>query len=171
MNKDDLKEKAYDITLGLAKRKYEEELKRNDIINTKAGFLLTAISILIGTIVTLLCCSAENVYKDYKLVNWFAIIVLVLLVFGFIMTVLSQIFYKRNHIPHVDSVIEELNKGNCNEKNDLTMLVINTYNQTIKSIDSVNTKCTKFLMTALISMIVAISLAFIFALIIFSRSF
>lgn len=87
------------------------------------------------------------------------------------MTVLSQIFYKRDHIPHVDSVIEELNKGNCNEKNDLTMLVINTYNQTIKSIDSVNTRCTKFLMTALISMIVAISLAFIFALIIFSRSF
>ena len=69
----------------------------NDIINTKAGFLLTAISILIGTIVTLLCCSAENAYKDYKLVNCFAIMVLVLLVFGFIMTVLSQIFYKRNH--------------------------------------------------------------------------
>ena len=97
MNKDDLKEKAFDITLGLAKRKYEEELRRNDIINTKAGFLLTAISILIGTIVTLLCCSAENAYKDYKLVNCFAIMDLVLLVFGFIMTVLSQIFYKRNH--------------------------------------------------------------------------
>ena len=86
-----------DAMLGLAKRKYEEELRRNDIINTKAGFLLTAISILIGTIVTLLCCSAENAYKDYKLVNCFAIMVLVLLVFGFIMTVLSQIFYKRNH--------------------------------------------------------------------------
>lgn len=40
MNKDDLKEKAYDITLGLAKRKYEEELRRNDIINTKAGFFI-----------------------------------------------------------------------------------------------------------------------------------
>ena len=86
------------------------------------------------------------------------------------MTVLSQIFYKRNHIPHVDSVIDALNSSEYDESNDLTMLVINTYNQTIKSIDDVNTGCTKFLMTALISMIVAISLAFIFALIIFSRS-
>lgn len=171
MSKDELKEKANDITLELAVRKYEEELRRNDIINTEAGFLLTAISILIGTIVTLLCCSAENTYKDYKLVNCFVIVVLVILVFSFIMTVLSQIFYKIDHIPHVDNVIEKLNSGDCNEKNDLTMLVINTYTQTIKSIDSVNPRCTKFLMTALISMIVAISFAFIFALIIFSRSF
>ena len=47
MSKEDLKEKAFDITLGLAVRKYEEELKRNDIINTKAGFLLTVISMRI----------------------------------------------------------------------------------------------------------------------------
>lgn len=132
---------------------------------------MTTISILIGTIVTLLCCSAENVYRDYILINCFVIIVLVLLVFSFIMTVVSQIFYKRDYIPHVDSVIEALNNSDYNECNDLTMLVIKAYNQTIKSINDVNSRCTKFLMTAFISLTIEISLAFIFAVIIFSRSF
>lgn len=169
--KNEIKENAYKVLIKLAERKYEEEIKREEVISNKAGFLLTVISILIATIISLIGILKESGFNDITLASYFAFFVILLLISSMILAILSQFFYKKDYICKLSDLEDAINSNDNDDSYDSYGTLIGAYQDCINSRDKVNTRCTKFMLAAMILLIISIGVSLLCILVLYGRSF
>lgn len=165
-----LKKEMLKMTFDLCKMKYEEEKYRETTINTKAGFLLTVLSILISIMLNLLTFCYEINFADRRLVSWFIYIIVILLIFSLVLTIFSQIVTKIYNLSKVSEFVTTLEQ---NDRDDLFAPLgstIQMYNEIIENKHKKNEKSAKLLLLGFIMLLATLILIIQFSIIILVRN-
>lgn len=125
--KEKIEKEQYKAVLRLCEKKYDEENYREKAINTKAGFLLTVLSILISILINLLIFVYDIQFKYKELVACFISIISILLIVSLGFAIYSQKITNRLLFPKIKKYIETLNNNNQIEKYATDASTINMY--------------------------------------------
>lgn len=171
MSKEEIKVKKenYRLTFDLCKMKYAEENYREQTINTKAGFLLTVLSILISILLNLLNFCYEINFKDKLLASWFIYIIILFLIVALMITILSQCIAKRKYLSKVMDFYATLNENPKDDVYSPMGTAIKMYNKVIEDKHKKIETSAKLLLAAFIILLIALLLALQFGTIILVR--
>ena len=164
-----VKKEIHKMTFDLCKMKYEEEKYREKTINTKAGFLLTVLSILISIMLGLLTFCYEIDFKDKILISWFIYIIIILLISSLILTILSQCIKNVDNLSKIDEFISVLESNNKEDVFAPLGSAIHMYKEVIENRHKKNEDNAILLLVSFIVLLISLLLIIIFSVIILVR--
>lgn len=158
-------EKRNDLILKFCENKYNEEIQRENGINTKAGFLLTIISLLIVGYTSLLTLF-NSIYIDcISCINFLMYVFIGLLFIDLFILLFGINFTTRNYLSKINTLVDF--SKNKKYKDEITDGIIDLYSKTLESFSNCNSKRIKVLTASIIILLVIIALTIISSIFIF----
>lgn len=154
---DRIKNDNINAILQLCEKKFEEEKNRENVVNTKALFLITVLSILISVLYNAIefIYQKDNINKIFLFV---LLIIMIIMIASLLFAVFSQCIIYRKGLPFMMDFKEALEKNGLTDENSTKKTLIMMYDEIIKDKHIKNNKIAKLLQIAFVILLITLTI-------------